>query len=360
MKNLQIKILGIILLATFVLFIAGCETQNITPSSDFGAKKFTGSEDLINFLKARQGNDYYNIGYGGIGRTEVMMKTTSQTSISSDSNAAAPTSGGGSNEFSQTNIQVQGVDEPDLVKNDDKYIYKATNGNITIIDAYPAENAKIISIININGTANEIFVNGNKLVVFGMENYVYYNEPMPLVQSSANLKIAIDSRIMPIYYSPKSFIKVYDISDKNNPVIFNSITYDGDYYDARMIDEYIYVIVNQPINYNNDIIAYPSIIREGKTMSIMPTDIYYFNVYDYSYRLTTVMSLKIDEKSDPTINTFLTGYTQNIFVSKNNIYLTSMKQLSPLEYQEIQRQKMIKPILEIVDSKTAQKIRDTM
>ena len=40
--------------------------------------------------------------------------------------------------YSQTNIQVAGVDEPDIVKNDDRYIYTISGSTLAIIDAYPA------------------------------------------------------------------------------------------------------------------------------------------------------------------------------------------------------------------------------
>ncbi len=42
----------------------------------------------------------------------------------------------GASEYSQTNIQVEGVDEADFVKNDNKYIYLIQDNKLIIIDAF--------------------------------------------------------------------------------------------------------------------------------------------------------------------------------------------------------------------------------
>jgi len=45
--------------------------------------------------------------------------------------AQQPKKGGGAEEdYSQTNVQVQGVDEADMVKTDGEYIYKVKNNKI--------------------------------------------------------------------------------------------------------------------------------------------------------------------------------------------------------------------------------------
>ena len=51
----------------------------------------------------------------------------------------------GGSEYSTTNVQVQNVDEPDYLKNDSKYVYIVSHNTLSIIDAYPAESAKLSS-----------------------------------------------------------------------------------------------------------------------------------------------------------------------------------------------------------------------
>ncbi len=68
--------------------------------------------------------------------------------------------------WSKTNTQVDGVDEADIVKNDDKYIYVLHGGTLQIVDAFPAAKMATSSTTTIDGTPNEMFVSGNQIVVF--------------------------------------------------------------------------------------------------------------------------------------------------------------------------------------------------
>ena len=51
-------------------------------------------------------------------------------------------------DYSGTNLQVEGVDEADMIKTDGEYIYIVSGGNITIVKAYPPEEAKVVSKIS--------------------------------------------------------------------------------------------------------------------------------------------------------------------------------------------------------------------
>ena len=75
---------------------------------------------------------------------------------------------GGAVDYSTTNIQVEGVDEADIVKSDGKYIYNFSKNRLIITEAYPIENAAILSKTELqNVTPQEMFVAGNRLLLFG-------------------------------------------------------------------------------------------------------------------------------------------------------------------------------------------------
>ncbi len=61
-------------------------------------------------------------------------------------------------QYSETNRQVAGVDEADFIKNNGAYIYMLADGRFQIIDAWPAENASVISDFDIEGTPRKMFV----------------------------------------------------------------------------------------------------------------------------------------------------------------------------------------------------------
>jgi len=212
-------------------------------------------------------------------------------------------------DYSITNIQVAGVDEADIVKTDGTYLYIASNNSLFILKAYPPEEAEILSKIEFNGTLGEIFLNGNKLAILGSSAaycpYGYYYEKPPTV---------IDD---------KTLVKVYDISDRSHPRLTRNFSVSGNYFDSRMIDEYVYLIVSQPCYLIYDTLVLPKIYSGDGMEEINASQIYYANVSDYSYAFTTVFAINIqDDAEKPTHETFLLGATSCMYVSLNNIYIT--------------------------------------
>ena len=87
--------------------------------------------------------------------------------MASDAQNAAMASGV---EYSQTNIQVSGVDEADIVKTDGSYIYQLSNHKVLIYKAYPADKMVLEgTILFSDGQFNpeELYIRENKLVIIG-------------------------------------------------------------------------------------------------------------------------------------------------------------------------------------------------
>lgn len=122
--------------------------------------------DAISFRTLSQVFDYL---YNGFSRTTTWELKYSappvQTSTSSSSEDSK------SSDFSKTNNQVQGVDEADIIKTDGDYIYSISDSILSIILAYPAHNAKVVSKIEIKEFKPiALFVEGNYLAVIGTTN----------------------------------------------------------------------------------------------------------------------------------------------------------------------------------------------
>ena len=231
----------------------------------------------------------------------------------------APESGEGANfdisasDYSTTNIQVAGVDEADIVKTDGEYIYLASGNRTIIVKAYPPEQAQVLSEIELEGTVVGIFINRDRLVIFeeDMPYYPYY-EDLPLVKESY---IG--------YISPGTSIKVYDVSDRENPRLQRELSADGQYVSSRMIGDYAYVVINEPVYEQDNELNLPRIYFGGNETEIPATDIYYCDVSDYYYMYTTIMAINTqDDNQEPTYETILLGASSNLYVSLNNIYLT--------------------------------------
>lgn len=326
--------------ALFIIIVAGFFlvslnqniTTPITPSTEL--KKFSSLAELKDFIKSnQQAGDIY------AGRAPATTDAGAPVQAGAESKAAA-------DDYSTTNIQVAGVDEADIVKNDGKYVYTITGSNVVITDAYPAENAGIVSTINMSGSSiHGLYVKDNKLVVFTSvyrNYYDYYTKPLA---SPQELSIASPTIVRPYFSS--TILKVYDISDRSNPVMKKELTLNGTYYNSRMIGSSVYAIVNSPIEYYKDDIVLPMEFR----------DIYYFDYPDYSYQLTSIVSINVDDDSEPQSKVFLLGYSNVMFVSKDNIYLTYQKRVKPSILQDRITEEVILPL---VPEDVASKIRQIM
>ncbi len=295
---------------------------------EIALNKFSSYEELKTFLETRPQGGYYVLDARG-GQLESNDASVSPMAPTEPA-ATAETAG---SDYSKTNIQVEGVDEADIVKTDGEYIYIVSGGNITIVKAYPPEEAKVLSKISLNGGITGIFINGNKLAVFETNYGIYPIYESAVVFDSSSSSESINETTtddeptrLPapiIWEPPTTSIKVYDISNKENPVLTRNFSIDGNYFNARMIGDYVYVVATQYTFFIDTDVFLPRVHSDNQTEVIPASDIYYYNSSDTSYSFTTIVALNIqNDAQEPTHETILLGGTSAIYVSQNNIYLT--------------------------------------
>lgn len=210
-------------------------------------------------------------------------------------------------EYSTTNIQVTGVDEADIVKTDGGHIYLVSGNNVSIVKAYPPEGAEVLSKITFNDTYPVgIFADGDRLAVLGCKytipSWGYYRY------------FCVDV---------KTFVNVYDISNKTNPTLLRNFTMSGSYFNSRMIGEYVYFVVSQPAYVIYDTVILPKIYSSDGIKEISASEIHYFNTSDNYYLYTTIVALNMQNTAEePTHKTIMLGGTSSMYVSPNNIYIT--------------------------------------
>lgn len=139
---------------------------------------------------------------------------------------AAPTEPGQesavADDYSKTNVQVEGVDEADVVKNDGQYIYLIKGVSIRIVKATPPDAMKEVSRVAVpesGFTPSEMFVDGNRLVVVGS---------------------AYDA----VTYASQTVVYVYDITDRASVKQMRRVAFEGSYVSSRRIGGYAYFVMN--------------------------------------------------------------------------------------------------------------------
>ena len=110
------------------------------------------------------------------------------------------------------------------------------------------------------------------------------------------------------YVSPKIFIKVYDVSDREDPQLQREVSANGQYVSSRMIGDYAYVVTNEPVYEEEGELNLPKIHVGGNETEIPATDVYYSDVSDYYYMYTTIIAVNTqNDDQEPTYETILLG-----------------------------------------------------
>jgi uncharacterized secreted protein with C-terminal beta-propeller domain len=264
--------------------------------------KFASYDQLQEFVKTNAGYKQFHWGFF---RGDVTLAPAG-----AEESAAVPSV----TDYSTTNIQVAGVDEADIVKTDGNYIYLASGNKTIIVKAYPPEQAQVLSEIELEGTVIGIFINGDRLVVFEEETPYY---------AYGDIRWDSAEKFYMPYRSPKTYVKVFDVSDRENPQLQREFSANGQYVSSRMIGDYAYLVVNEPVYEEDDEVNLPKIYLDGNETEIRATDIYYSDVTDYYYMYTTIIAVNTrNDDQEPTYETILLGASSNLYVSLNNIYLT--------------------------------------
>lgn len=332
MKYLENSFVIMPLLFVILIAIAGCTLPQYpgeVPDEEIEFKeipRFASLDDMIEKFRESQET---NQNKGGV-FNDVLRSSAVPTAAESASDSGAT--------YSETNVQVAGVDEGDIVKTDGKHVYTISGNKLIIVDAFPIETAKILSETELEMTPREMFVSGDNLLIFGTENRAFF------------------SVVADFYYGGNTAVKLYDISDRENPKLEKEITFEGNYLTSRLINKQSYFVINSFPNYNiiyqldqletkktnqseieriagfpvpetgekeevnpEDLI--PNMVEDGVEKKIaLPEEIGYLPPEPFE-KFVTIVSLNIEtgEMEKETI----VGKADNVFASKNSLYLAS-------------------------------------
>jgi inhibitor of cysteine peptidase len=291
-----LAIIAGLVLISLITFVPKTEVDNL--------QRFESYDALTASFNEAKNNDYYP-------RYFDMGLNVMPTAMGAVKESMAADSSGGS-DFSTTNIQVQGVDEADIMKTDGKYAYLVSNNVIYIVNAYPAENAEIISTIELDGDINptEIFINGDKLAVFARS---YGGDCFGCLMEAENSRGFGDSG--------SAIVLNIDISDKTSPVIEKRFEFEGQYLTSRMIGNKVYFVINSYPTYwledTNNII--PFMREDGVSTQIAEATEVGFIPEVPSTSFVTIAGLDIhtNELEKETI----AASGQAVYASAQNLYL---------------------------------------
>ena len=229
-----------------------------------------------------------------------------------------------SEEYSDTNTQVEGVDEADIVKTDGNYIYYLTKNNLKIVDAQKMSVMATVEFDETDFYSSELYVKGDKVIVIGNR---YEN---------GRKEYSIDSMYTDIMYAPGTsytVIKVFDISNRAKPQLARTVEIEGYYLSSRMIDNDIYLMANKSIYAyelkNKDIDELDEKDYKPKYKDTAISDeIKYVEFQDMCYipnietaNYLNIVSFDVTNNEKANVDTYL-GAGSEIYASDKNLYIT--------------------------------------
>ncbi|MDY7106205.1 MAG: beta-propeller domain-containing protein [Actinomycetota bacterium] len=214
---------------------------NLTP--------FDACDDLLSYLRTEGAERVGPYGFGNNGGWPVPMEGDMAVEDTADAEAtdggargdtptpqapgesAGDDADAGGPDFSDTNVQEEGVDEPDSVKTDGERIVTVNGNELRVIDV--TGDAPVVV-----GTADlgedrwggELFLRGDRAFVMGRTEVAY--GPRDAARE-----------IAPNWWGEASTITEVDLSDPADPEVVASLTVDGGYLSARAVDGTARIVV---------------------------------------------------------------------------------------------------------------------
>ena len=240
------------------------------------------------YIKYRSANSKNSVDGGPMAATEM------------DAGAESPgASQDSAEEYSDTNVQVEGVDEADFVKTDGNLLYTISGNDLVIVDAWPPEQMHETGRMHMVGTPYAFYRYDSKLVVLSRSN-------RSALLSEADAESHADE---PYYYNwrPVTLLTIIDAEDPYAPKLVEHQAYDGYMMSTRRIGAHVYLVqqnylyeVNAGLSYWPDVEYGSSVAKINNAFEKLADDnLAHLNSLD----LSDFMPLRYELNTDGTLNT---------------------------------------------------------
>ena len=256
---------------------------------------------------------------------ENFIPNTQDLAATNKATSEATSSAEGGN-YSKTNVQVEGVDEEDTLKNDERYIYKIIDSSsIVIMDTKP--NLHIEGKIKLKESEENsyyfenMFLEGNQLVVLGGERRHYEPRKNPITYQNNKIE-----KIQRVY----THIRIYDVTNKNAPQLVRQVSVQGTQQAIRKIGDTLYLVNNNPITQKainvcttEDLLpAYKDSLLGDEVQLLDPNQVYdvpWIKPRSMPY-ITIIASIHLKESKNVEMKMLL-GNVNEVYMSEEALFL---------------------------------------
>jgi hypothetical protein len=198
-----------------------------------GVTAFASCDDFLAHVKREaieRVGPYGLQGYGGVFPVD-MVAVEESLSATTTREAGGEDSGDG---FSTTNVQVVGIDEPDLVKTDGDRIFVVAQGIIHWIDA-SGDTPRIVATHELGGWGQQLFLSGDTL----------------LVTTSGGGTIEPFADIAYPGHSERTVLTEIDVSEPGEMTVVRTLMLDGTVLSSRLIGDTARIVLRSgPVGFD--------------------------------------------------------------------------------------------------------------
>jgi hypothetical protein len=206
--------------------VGGTSTRSAEAAAKPRLQAFGTCGQLLGYAKAQAGR---LVGPYGLGSP--FMEAAGAPAAAGTARSSAPVAGV---DYSATNVQEEGVDEPDLVKTDGKTLFAIAQGRLNAVDVSGLRPRLLDSFQLDRGQSHELLLHGDRLLVLSRGGF--WIEPLP----------ATSARIAP--YSPSaSELAEIDVSNPARLRLVRTLELDGSYVAARLVGSAVRIVASAQV-----------------------------------------------------------------------------------------------------------------
>ena len=146
--------------------------------------------------------------------------------------------------FSETNVQVAGVDEDDIVETDGNFVYTLRQDGLAIVRSHPEQTMEIVSHIEVEGSPVGMYLHGDRVTVISQ----IFSDPGPVLYDGPALQSEAigftDTFFDPYPRQVTTLVTVMDVTDRSSPGIVQRTEFDGDFSESRRIGDQVFLVLN--------------------------------------------------------------------------------------------------------------------
>lgn len=218
--------------------------------------------------------------------------------------------------YSETNVQVEGVDEGDIVKTDGEYIYALCEDKVVIYKAEGADSSKIGSIESPveSGWIAEMYICDDILVLVS-NNYGGCMLREDTEQADAEEE------------TEKVTASIYDVSDPSAPVLKETVGQDGNLMTSRLYNGKLYLISSYIVwdaPDEDDPSTYVPSFYKGASSRLASCDCISIAIAPETQSTAYVVVASYDVKSGSQLaQRSILGAGSQLYMNESSIYLAS-------------------------------------